>query len=44
MAECRIESDGHDMFVVFDGKRIAKPAWAVIQADPPTSASSYLLS
>ena len=22
--ECRVENDGHDLFVVFDGKRIAK--------------------
>ena len=22
--ECRVEGDGHDLFVVFDGKRIAK--------------------
>ena len=22
--ECSVESDGHDLFVVFDGKRIAK--------------------
>jgi hypothetical protein len=30
MSKCKIESDGHDLFVVFDGVKIAK------RGDPDT--------